>query len=220
MDGFVDFFLSINKIALFAFFVVLGFLIYEIKKIIDDKKKLERPTIPQFNDTITTQPATFAHSTPLPPLPKKEKQPIANNYFLMIVLGVLSLIGVIILMIVTFNTDRKKKQLATTPIPIVREIQSAGLKIYDSTWREIDAENKLKAVPGASIFIGIKTIVEADIDRARIKINSDEWQIADITTLFNQQHKVYYKEYTVATGTAQLKIEAQLHSASDGWLGD
>ena len=73
---------------------------------------------------------------------------------------------------------------------------------------------------GKKIIIGIQTIVEADIDRARIKINTKDWQISDITTLFNPQLKVYYREYIVATGTAQLKIDAQLHSASDGWLGE
>lgn len=222
MDGFVDFFVSINKIALLAFFAVLGFLIFEIKKMIDDKKKSEEPTVPQFNDTITTQPAASVNSTPLPKLPpiEREKKLIGNNPLLMIILGVLSLIGVVILMVLTYNTNLKKKKVASTTVPVIRKIQSAGLKIFDSTWREIDAQNKLKAVPGESIFIGIMTIVEADIDRARIKINAEEWQITDITTLFNQQHSVYYREYVVATGTAQLKIEAQLHSASDGWLGD
>jgi len=39
MEGFIDFIVSINKIALFAFIVVLGFLVYEVKKMIDERKK-------------------------------------------------------------------------------------------------------------------------------------------------------------------------------------
>jgi hypothetical protein len=123
-------------------------------------------------------------------------------------------------MVLTYNTNLKKKKIASTSIPIVREIQSAGIRIFDTNWREIDNKGNVKTKPSDMIYVGIQTIVEADIDRARIKINEKEWQIADITTLFNQQHKVYYKEYVVATGTAQLKIEAELHSASDGWLGE
>jgi hypothetical protein len=35
MDGFIDFVVSINKIALIAFVVVFGFLVFEINKIIN-----------------------------------------------------------------------------------------------------------------------------------------------------------------------------------------
>jgi hypothetical protein len=37
---------------------------------------------------------------------------------------------------------------------------------------------------------------------------------------YNAEKKMYYKEYVVATGESRLKIDAQLHSATDGWLGD
>lgn len=219
MGGFIDFVVSINKIALFAFFVVLGFLVYEVKKMSDDKKKKEKLVVPQFNDKIQVQPPAVANSTPLPPLTPIKKNE-KGSPLLMIIIGVISLIGVIVLIVITYNINLKKQKIASTPVPIIREITSAGLKVYDTHWVEIESKKNEKAKPGDKLYIGIQTIVEADIDRARIKINARDWQISDITTLFNPQLKVYYKEYVIATGTAQLKIDAQLHSASDGWLGD
>ena len=219
MDGFIEFVVSINKIALLAFFAVLGFLMYEVKKMIDDKKKKEKPIVPQFNNTSQVQSPVAANSTPLPlPLPVKKVEREGNN-ILMIVIGVVSLVGVTILIVISYNTNLKKQKVAAS-VPIIREITSAGLKVYDTNWGDIEQRKNDKAKPGEKLYIGIQTIVEADIDRARIKINAQDWQISDITTLFNSKLKVYYREYVVATGTAQLKIQAQLHSASDGWLGD
>lgn len=220
MEGFIEFLISINKIALFAFIVVFGFLIFEIKKMIDERKKMEKPVVPQFNDVVKSDPKAVTNSTPLPPTVPPLQKKSEGTSFLMIGIGVISLFVVGGIMVITYNTNLKKQKIATTPVPIIREISSAGLKVYDTSWNEIESKQKDKAQPGEKLYIGIKTIVEADIDRARIKVNERDWQIAHITTLFNQQLKVYYKEYIVATGTAQLKIEAQLHSASDGWLGD
>ncbi|MFZ2026480.1 MAG: hypothetical protein WAV30_04300 [Microgenomates group bacterium] len=223
MVSVVDFFVSINKIALFAFVVVLGFLIFEIKKTMDDKKKEEKPTVPQFVDAVQPGPVAAQNSTPLPAAPKPIKKSNHNNSVgtvIMILIGVVSLIGLIVVMVLTYNTKAARTRISSTPVPIVREISSAGLKVYDTDWTEIEGKKKDKTKPGEVLYIAIQTIVEADIDRARIKINERDWQIGHITTLYNPKLKVYYKEYTVATGTAQLKIDAQLHSASDGWLGD
>ena len=182
--------------------------------------KKEKPMVPQFNNIALIQSPLAVNSTPLPPLApvkinKKESGPL-----LMIIIGIVSLIGVTSLIIMSYNTNINKQRVAANSTPIMKEITSDGLKIYNESWNEI-AGNRLDVIqPGKKFYIGIKTIVEADIDRARIKINASAWQISDITTLFNQQLKVYYRDYTVATGTAQLKIDAQLHSASDGWLGE
>ena len=220
MDGFIDFVVSINKIALVAFLAVLGFLVYEVKKMIDDKKKKENPTVPQFNDKMQVSPTAAAKSIPLSPLVSVKKNEKETSPLPMIIIGVISLIGVTILIVVSYNTNLKKQKIATTSVPIVREISSAGLKVFDAHWVDIESKKSNKATPGEKLYVGIQTIAEADIDRARIKINTRDWQISDITTLFNPQEKVYYREYIVATGTAQLAIDAQLHSASDGWLGD
>lgn len=219
MDGFFDFLVSINKIALFAFFAVLGFLVYEIKKMMEDKKKKEVPVVPQFDNIAQVQSPVAANSTSLPPIVPIKKAEKQGNSVLMISIGAITLVGVTVLLIVSYNTNMRKQKV-TAAVPIVREITSAGLKVYDTNWEDIEKRKNDKAKPGEKLYIGIQTIVEADIDRARIKVNTQDWRISDITTLFNSKLKVYYKEYIVATGTAQLKIQAQLHSASDGWLGD
>ena len=221
MTGFVDFVVSINKIALVAFFAVLGFLVYEIKKMIDEKRKKQKPLVPQFDNIVSVKSPVLASSTPLPPVITAIKtNGSENTTTLMIVIGIISLFGVAILIVISYNTSIQKQRVAANTVPIIREITSAGLKIYNESWKEIDNKVDNRVQFGKKIIIGIQTIVEADIDRARIKINTKDWQISDITTLFNPQLKVYYREYIVATGTAQLKIDAQLHSASDGWLGE
>ncbi|MCX6732535.1 MAG: hypothetical protein NTV98_03260 [Candidatus Roizmanbacteria bacterium] len=217
MDGFIDFVTSINKVALLAFFVVLAFLVFEIKKMLDEKRKREKPVVPQFNDKMQ-QKLAAVNSTPLPAIIPLKKNDKTVNPLLMIGIGIISLVGVVVIMVASYNTSVKKQRTAS--IPIVRQIQSAGLKVYDTNWLEIEKKKNEKAKPGEKLYIGLQTIVESDIDRARIKVNANDWQISDITTLFNPKLKVYYREYIVATGTAQLKIDAQLHSASDGWLSD
>ena len=220
MGGIIDFVVSINKIALLAFAVVLGFLVYETKKMIDEKKKKEKPIVPKFDANMQILPLPIANTTPIHAPDENKKIEKAGNPFLMIIIGAVSLIGVGILIVVSYMTNAQMKKAASAPVPIVREITSAGLKVYNHSWAEISDKKGAVAKPGDILYIGIQTIIEADIDRARIKINAKDWQISDITTLFNPQLKVYYREYNVATGTAQLKIDAQLHSSSDGWLGD
>jgi len=221
MGSFVDFITSINKIALLAFMAVFGFLVFEVRKMFDDKKKNEKPVVPRFDDTIIVPPQnSVVNNTPLKPLIPVKKAEKGITVFLMIGIGIIALIGFAVLLVISTITNLKKQKVAATSVPIVREITSAGLKMFNKNWLDISEKKDSKALPGDKLYIGIQTIEEADIDRARIKINSSTWQISDITTLFNPVLKVYYREYTVATGTAQLTIDAQLHSASDGWLGD
>ncbi|PIS16075.1 hypothetical protein COT62_00345, partial [Candidatus Roizmanbacteria bacterium CG09_land_8_20_14_0_10_41_9] len=78
--------------------------------------------------------------------------------------------------------------------------------------------SKLKG--GDRILIGIETIKNVDVDRARIRVNETEWKLNHITLNFDSQKSIYYKEYSISSGAASLKIEAQLHSLKDGWLGD
>lgn len=213
MSSVIEFISSVNKIAVLAFVAVLGFLVYEMKRMSDEKKKREKPIVPTLD--LQKPGVQQNHNfTPLPKAPEKER-----SYTGVLVIGFvafLTLIGVVAYLI-TSQIQAKK----STPVaPVVTEISSAGLRLYSSDWKEFTDLKALKPVPGEKIFIGIQTIQEADIDRARIKVNEKDWKINDITTSFNPDLKVYYKEYVVATGEAMLKISAQLHSASDGWLGD
>jgi len=72
---------------------------------------------------------------------------------------------------------------------------------------------------GEVIYIALENISGSDIDRARIRVNTDSWSISDETDLYNSQKKIFYRQYQVASNESVLKIEAQLHSRADGWLG-
>lgn len=213
MTSFVEFIVSVNKIALVAFIAVLGFLIYEVKRMKDEKRKHEKPTVPVLDLATNATPPKQSY-TPLPLPPKKEGTPA--GIFIIGALAFFIVIGVVIYIVQSKVTEKKSTPVA----PIITEISSAGLRMYDKNWNEYSDLKTKRPTPGELVYIGIQTIQEADIDRARIKINEKDWKINDITTSFNEQHQVYYKEYIIATGTALLQISAQLHSASDGWLGD
>lgn len=213
MTSVLEFVGSVNKIAIIAFIAVLGFLVYEAKRMIDDKKRHEKPTVPTL-ELVAAQKQPVQNFTPLPKVEKKE-----HSYGGLIAIGVVAFL-ILIGVAVYFITSQIRAKKSTPVAPIVTEISSAGLRIYSLDWKEYTDLKTKRPMPGEKVYIGIQTIQEADIDRARIKVNERDWQISDITTSFNPDLKVYYKEYEIATGTAMLKIAAQLHSASDGWLGD
>lgn len=223
MDGIVDFILSVNKISLIAFLGVLGFLVYEISLLRKEQLKKQKPSIPQFNTnavvdkTVVQQQAAAVAAVPKKP---EVKQHVKTSPVL---------IAVLLVMIVLFLgfsaytvINRSKEPVSATPTPtiFIQEISSAGLKVFDESWNEVLESNIHTLKGGVKVYVGIQSIAEADIDRARIKINEKEWNIAHITNKFNGQKNVYYREYTIATGESQLKIDAQLHSETDGWLGD
>jgi len=219
------FFTSVNKIALLAFVIVLGFLAYEVHLFRKEKEKSKKPTIPQFTPSQVPAPpagvvqATVSAPPQSSPVLKKTQDEQPKT---LIIIGVLTVLIIGSVFTYFFVTQANQKKVKVQTVPIVQEISSAGLKVFDKNWSEIKNSEKVEAKikPGDVVYIGIQTIEEADIDRARIRVNKTVWEIKDITTTFNPKLKVYYKEYPVATGTAQLKIDAQLHSASDGWLGE
>ena len=61
---------SVNKVALFFFVLVLGFVVYEFVMYLKENRKFEKPTVPQFNpnniasNTFTTvvAPVKKAHT--------------------------------------------------------------------------------------------------------------------------------------------------------------
>jgi len=99
-------------------------------------------------------------------------------------------------------------------------ILTGKIKIYNEKWQELNDEGLKNLKPGEKIFIGIEKVGFSDIDMARIKINQGAWDKESITQNFNPEKNVFYKEYQVATADAFLKIEAQLHSSTEGWLGE
>lgn len=223
MGSIIEFFASVNKISLIAFIGVLGFLIYEVVLLRKEQQKKQQPIIPHFDtqtvvnkETVRQQSASVVQPIPVAKAFKPSSKPPVLVMAILIIM-ILFFLGYSIYSVIN------KRNQPTTSEPtqaVVTEIKSPGLKIYDTSWMELKEADLLKSVPGTKVFIGLRTIEVPDIDRARIKINQTNWNIADITTLFNQEKKLYYKEYQIATGESRLKIDAQLHSSVDGWLGD
>ena len=103
------------------------------------------------------------------------------------------------------NTSNKRWKVYTGRLSFRRFLP--GLKVFTNAWIEINENETGKMLkPGMKVYIGIQTIDEADIDRARIKINEKDWNVAHITSQFNKDKKVYYREYTVASSESKLKL--------------
>lgn len=224
MDTIISFIFSVNKISLVAFVGVLGFLIYEVLLLRKEQLKKQKPLIPQFNTSAVINKTVIQQQAALMATPLKiiqEKRTKASPT-LAIVLIVMILFILAVSMYLMFLTNKQKTFQTNEPKVIIQEISSPGLKVFSTDWVEITEKSSgIKLLtPGTKVYVGIQTIDEADIDRARIKINENTWNITHITSQFNKDKKVYYREYTIATGESKLKIDAQLHSETDGWLGD
>ncbi len=208
-------FVSINKLSLLAFIVVLGFLGYEIYSFKKESKKGAKPAVPRFTGDTSLQISN-------PKLVTEQTRSIEKkNMTIFIVLGVLLVVFGIITILgfvrVTSNAGSSSKAI---PTPIVTFAASNGIKILDETFKPLPDEKIPSLVPGTVIMIGVETVPNTDIDRARIRVNSNAWNITDITTQFNKEFNIFYIPYTIATDTVKLDIQAQLHSAEDGWLGE
>lgn len=223
MDGIISFLLSVNKISLVAFLGVLGFLVYEVSLLRKEQLKKQKPNIPQFNTaTVIDKKVLQQQAATVVQVKKQVTAKDTKTSPLLIILPIVAILCFSGISAYIVLTNRQQKA-AESKVPkiIVNEISSPGLKVFDQSWAEITDKNVVGLLNnGGKVYIGIQTIDEADIDRARIKVNQKDWNIRDISERFNAEKKMYYIEYTVASGSSQLKIDAQLHSSSDGWLGD
>ncbi len=214
----VDVLISFNKISLLALLVILAFLAYQIyliKKETENKK--ENLIIPDFKVSPTQ---LIQSSQPIAKDEKKiytksSKTPLIAGLILFFVFGMIFIAGLF----------RSKAQMeadsnALQPTPMVNFVASRGIKIYNQNWVEFSDDSLSKIQPGDKVFIGIETIKQVDIDMARIRVNKSKWDQNDITRLFDKRLNVFFKEHTISTGESLLRIEAQLHSKIDGWLGD
>lgn len=207
---------SVNKISLVAFFITLGFLLYELYLFRKEGKRTSRPNIPQFNESIAGAPiqTKVVKNDDANKTRPSNRLGLLIAFVLVIFFGIISLFGLI-------NLKKNPAKETGTASSGVTFLSSTGIKVFDSSWQEIKNEVDVRRLnSGDKIFIGVETIDGIDIDRARIRVNGSLWRVEDIVTQFNKDYKVFYREYFLATGTANLKIESQLHSAGDGWLGD
>lgn len=209
----ITLFESLNKLSLLAFMAVLGVLGFEIYSFKKANKKNANPSVPSF---------TGSTKIPInnPTLLKENQEHIEKKSMkIFILLGALLVIfGV--LTIFSFNRVSTISDTGSgSNAPAVTYAASSGIKFFDIGFKPLtDADvQKMKDV---DLIIGIESVKNADIDRARIRINSSKWTLSDATSQFNKDFNVYYIQYHIASSQAQLMIEAQLHSKEDGWLGE
>lgn len=206
----------VNKFSLLAFILTLGVLVYQIyllKK--DSKTDTKTPVIPDFNENLSVPSLNYS---PLNSKVETEKNKGLNlNLIILIVItvGVVLFLFFSIFMKANNNTDIQEKKA-----PLVKLTASKGIKIYDSNWVELD-EAKISRLAGGDAIIGaIDKTSDTSIDKARIRMNKSAWVTADEDLEYDKARNVFYRNFVVATDAAFLKIEAQLHHSSDGWLGE
>jgi hypothetical protein len=217
MDIFI-FIKSINKIAVFAFFITFFFIAYEIYLLRKERKSEVRPVIPEF---ISTQ--KYGQLKTATTVSQKEEKIFyrkANPQIIMVLIILMCLFGGIFLIGTLVREKNINNNSSNSPSPLVKVVYSQGIKIFNDKWIDIP-DGKLSSLRGGDkIFIGIKNILNIDTDKARIRINSVKWENKDETLELNNKYNLYYREYQIATGETKLTIDAQLHSQKEGWLGD
>lgn len=205
---------SLNKISLIAFFITFVFLSYQIYLLKKESfSRQDKPFVPDFKENQTTASSHFtkiiAGNEVKTALKKQNRHGlIIIGVFLSIIFAIIFIGGLFNL---SFGNIRPSK--SEVPKPVVNLVASKGIKVYNQDWIEVKK-------PSGQIFIGIATIPGVDIDMARIRVNENTWGSQSASLKFKSGEGVFYREYTIATGESSLKIEAQLHSKTDGWLGD
>lgn len=215
----IGFLVSFNKISLVALIVIIGFLSYQIyllKKETDNKKKkLVVPDFKESNNVTFTQPTKVVSQEGKKLYTKSSMVPIVIGIALFFIFGLIFIIGLL-----QQKSQNTAKNQNLGPTPIVNFVASKGIKIYNQNW-QVFSDNMLKKLEASQhILVGIETVKGTDIDMARIRLNKNKWDKDDITLQFNPQMNVFFKEFVISTGEAFLKMEAELHSKTDGWLGN
>jgi len=202
----------LNKLSLLAFIVTLvalGYQLYLLKK--ENKVKKSDPLIPKFREEITTEIPNYTKLNPALLISNKNNK---NKWLYLAIFFSFFLVLVIFLLII-----KKSEQKPTAnPSQLVKYITSIGIKVYNNNWIELKDSEIKKLRPGNRIVIGIETIKDNNIDKARIRVNSNRWVDKDVTDKLNQAKNVFYREYIIASDDSALKIEAELHSVTDNWL--
>lgn len=206
----------INLWYLGLFFISLALLIVNMKLISRYRQKAQALVLenehhvePGENATpVAEQEINTAH-TELERRIRLHQFAIPVLILLMVIFGALSFLGILL----------PSKQKAQESVA-VQEVQSSGIRVYSADWTEIGSDETDTITPGQIVYIGVSTIPSSDVDQARIKVNEQEWTDAHITPLFDPDRNIYYLEYIVSESDTVLDIEAQLHSAKDGWLSE
>lgn len=211
----------LNKISLIAFFLTACALFYQFYLLKKENTKKEIPIIPDFYvRTAIPQPKKIIpYYTPLPRRLFKKRNFVFNwQRFILIILFLITALTFLLIYIIM---EKRPRPAPTNKSGnIVKEVVSQGIRIYDKEWNEL-TESEIKLLKsGDSIIVGLSSVDDDTIDKARIRINSDDWQESDSLLNFDSKNKVFYRYFTINDSQRGLKIEAQFHSSKYGWLTD
>lgn len=213
---------SVNKLAFVVFLATLLLIAYEIYVMIKNKKKNEKPKLPDFQQnkhtTIKVATVKTAHNSTI-------SFPI---FKIIVVISIMTIIvGLLVLLYQSsdlsymFSSITKIQNGTSSIIPTQSQInytEDDAIVLFSNDWKIIARNDNLPATSDP-ILIGVKKISNLDIIKSRIKINKENWDISDETSEYNEKYNVYYTSYSIATDESKLEIEAQLYSKTDGWLG-
>lgn len=207
---------SVNKISLVAFLAILVFLVYELNLLRKEWYLKTKPSIPNFNPTNIKA----ASLQEIPEIKIENQAPVRKSNKLL--LTALFLMLILFGGLTVFSAVKQKNQSSSPAEPqvVIQTVNSKGIRVFNSQWQEVTPDILSKIKPGEELIAAVETIDDADIDYARIKINEVVWKPEQITTLFNKENKVFFRRFQVPGGERKLKIDAQLHSRQNGWLGD
>ena len=204
----------LNKLSFIAFLVTLGVIGYQIYQLKKDKslKHDDKIVIPDFNENMNIKIDNYT-KIDVNKYMSKQHQPI--NPLVMVGMAATFLL-IVVLLVTIYNRSTK----SPNNTQLIKYESSKGISVYNHNWELLNDEQLILLKPKDKIIITIATISDPYIDKARIKVNSSGWKTNDETKDFDKKINGYYKQYVIATNEVELKIEAQLHSSIDGWLGD
>lgn len=205
----------INKFSLIAFIVTLGVLVYQVYQLKKDSKSHnETPVIPDFNENAKVPSLNYS------PINTKVETEKSTGLNINLVVLIVITVGIILFLFFSiFMKTNNKTEVQTPDEPLIKLAASKGIKIHNSKWLELD-EAKIAALKsGDEVIVSIDKTTDANIDRARIRFNKTAWTPEDEDVAFDKNKNIFYKQFTIASDTAYLKVEAQLHHKTDGWLG-
>ena len=177
----------------------------------------QKVQVPDFHETDVKG----TNFTPLTTKAEPIRQGPGHSQSQVMIYAIVALITLAVIVVAGIVYSRVKGSGSTGEVsnkPSVSYIESSGIYLYDSSWNALSDDMFASLKKGDSILIGIKTIDGTDIDKARLRVNQQEWLDTDETTQFDQEHGVYYRSYTIPQEQDAMAIEAELHSAVDGWL--
>jgi len=204
----------VNKLSLVAFVITLAVIVYQIKQIRKEgKPKATDVSVPDFNEN---QKIARLNYSPLSPDLISVKNKRIDRSLVYLVIGTAVVVVFLFFSILT----KTNKPVETTGDPLIKLTASKGIKILSVDWKELNGSQFESLKADDKIIVGIDKTPDSHVDGARIRINKSKWSQEDEKLEYNGKLNLYYRNHIISSDESYLKIEAQLHHKSDGWLGE